>query len=229
MADQDPVIAQSAEDSLPPSQSAQDESQAANKDKPGSIVAISILSIVLAAMGLLTVLTGVFGLFVGDLMMSRAPVVPMANGKQEIQQLAQDMQTAALTVNRRYRNLIIVGLVGGCVSSIALLFGGIRVLLRGARAYGTLRKAMVIAMVIDVPRVIPTMLPQREMLSVYEEYFARMGDIVGEAQAETMSNVATIGMYVGLFIAIAWILTKVGFYIGSYVILRRHERAANIA
>lgn len=194
------------------------------RSRPGMLVAVCVISIVLGALG---VLSGLFQLasLVAAPMLNQAMVSQFKGPQAEAQ---AEMVTKLNAVTARWRPWILLILAANVLASAGLLIGAIMTLQWKPRGRKLLLAMLLAALAIDLLRVLPEALMQIQVQAIDRQYMARImsesgqapgGAAFGEAMGATM-------VYVTLAVLGGWALVKLICYaLGARYLARPQTHA----
>jgi hypothetical protein len=190
--------------------------------RPGALTAICVIAIVLGAMGLLGALVGCGNLVLGAQIQQvfSSSTSPVADDQvDQIQEMKEEM--IAVQGNYVAFNVFFVSL--GFFVAAALLTGGSMALSLRPAGRTLLAAACAAAVVFELLRAVLDTIVKMEMFAVMTQHFEELIGQGGGAAGGNPELVIKTVAYVGLALGLGFALTKVVFYLISFVYLRKPQ------
>lgn len=197
------------------------------KTLTAGIKAIAIISIILGAMGAMSVLAACVSLALGSQLQQMFAVPPPAQQQgelQRMQELQDEMTAKANALTQRYMPFLIGRLVIHFPLAIALLVGGITTLTGSVGGRKMLRIACGFGIPFELARAVLDTITQLENAAIMRPYLEQMlegpGNAGEAAPMEAMSSVLQVAFMAGLIFGLLMVIAKVVFYVISFIKLR---------
>lgn len=204
--------------------------------RPGGVTAVGVLAIILGCMGAFSAIAGMANSLMGG-SMQQMFTPPQPGVPQQMQQAQEEMNAAIMEVVERYSmvNAALAAVHLGLAAALAWF--GIRTVQMSDHGRRMLQFVMLTAIVFEAVRAVPTVALQMEMAPIMEQHMGRMMEAARppgkqispseEATLNTIGKMAGAAIWVGLAVALGWVLVKVIFYAMSarYLGLERVREA----
>lgn len=195
------------------------------KTRTSGLTAISIITVVLGAAGLLAVTFG-FVWMLAEPYVQQASAQAGAEGDEGPELTHLRMQREMNEINHRYRWYYIIMLATQLIVACLLLWGGIQAWRLKPGGAKLLVIACAAAIIFELLRGIGNVLLQVQMLQVMEEY---LPELTAGSGGELGAKFVRISMYVGMAFGFVWLLGKIIFYGVSIAYLRKPKIQALFA
>jgi len=203
-----------------------DDRTAVGGDRPGGLSAICVMTIVLAALGLLG---GCIGLAsqVSQARVKEAVAAMHAAGNRPVDKVQQEFNDRIFAITDRYKWATLPLMIAKIAVEIGLLAGAIGSLRLDRRGRAWLQYALVAAIVVESLHAVPVMLIQSETRTATTEMMGKMMATGGGGNAPPaglQDVAATFGSIVGILsiaYAVGWLLAKIIFYVIAIRYLRK--------
>jgi hypothetical protein len=191
--------------------------------RPGGLTAIAVISIVMACMGMFTVLASVVGLAAGEKLMNlqfSGQKIPPERA-QAVEQVKQEF----LAVNQRWKSIGLALLGARGLIVLGLLVGGIMVLLLKPPGRTILGATFLLAVIADSAATATGIAMQREIIPIQHRMMAasmasaKGGAALGESMGQMTESLAFVGYAMGIM----WLLAKIVYYLVGFFYLRKPE------
>jgi len=198
------------------------------RKRPGGLVAVCVIAIVLGGLGVFSSLSFLVNLAFGSQMQSAFTPQTMPGQNNQMLEVQQEMNAKVWSITQKW-NVVHWILTAALIVNVALLLtGGIMTLRLNPTGRKLLLAVFISAIVVDIARAVPGVLIGAETFQVMEEYMPRMMDAsappgqqappgVGDAMGTAMQ----IGGIVAMVFAIGWALAKVVVYLIGAMYLTR--------
>jgi hypothetical protein len=189
-------------------------------DRPGGLTALTILCIVLGALGLVSGVWAGVGLAIGR-QLQQAFVVPAEDGEgSAAAEIQARMQSAALELNDRYLPLHLVVLAAQLAVCGGLVYGGIQALRLQPGGNTVLKRACLAAVVFELARLVPNLFIQMQLFAIYQEYLPRLMEASASPQGPAaeqfpavLAGMARAILIFSLVVLGGWTLVKMALYL----------------
>jgi hypothetical protein len=201
--------------------------------RPGGLIAICVLAIVLGALGVLKGCAGLLGpLFSTRIQSAVAGMQPAANQNQGFQDEMKEVNAKALAIKAKYDWVLMPLMVAKLFVEIALLTGAMMTL--GLKPLGRqiLLAAFVAATIVEIVQFFPDFLMQRETQALMGEMMPKVMQQAQQGQKgppgfdQMMSGIFKAMSIVTIIFAVGWLACKVVYYVIGIVYLRKPQVAA---
>ena len=196
--------------------------------RPGGLMAVCVIAIVLGGLGLLGSLMAIVGLVAGPRLQQASVKLLQQPGNDKVVEAQLAMQQKIQAVNDRYRwpnagfALLNVGL------SVGLLAGGILALNREPRARTLLIALFAVALLFEISRSIVQVFMQWEMAAAMSDLLPRMMAASAPAKGPNAQQaaaigtaIAKVGILLGLGFQLIFTVAKLTYYAVGWCYLRR--------
>jgi hypothetical protein len=187
----------------------------------------SIIAIILGGLGLLTCLSSVAYLLMGNQLQVMYGAFSQPGMPPEMAELQQQMQTAMFAVQEEFFAASLAVAVVHFFVALGLFTGGIACLRRVPVGRTILMLSAVVAILFEIGRAVVQSLVQLQVADVMRQYMVRMMETsAGPAGApppqvgQFISVLTSAGMMVGLVIGMGFVLIKILFYVATVWHLR---------
>lgn len=196
-----------------------------DRKRPGGLLAVAVLAIILGALGTCGGLTSIGSQLVQSQMQdfSRQMAEVSSQGNEQILEQQITMQERVEALTAEWRPAILAHQVLNLIASLALLAAAIQMLRWKPSALTMFVAAAIASIAVDLGGGVVQILFQRETSAIMTEYMSGLSAAtpgvtpdVDRTMGAAMSASATVGMVVG----VAWVVMKLGFYSAGLVYVR---------
>lgn len=187
---------------------------------------LSIISIILGALGLLGVFTGAVTFFVGP----RSPTKPIGGMTAEQLEINQAMTKAFLDLHNGWKVYSAVELILSLVVVVGLIAGGIMSLRVRPQGRSLLVNTFVLAIPLKVVQAVCSVLIGVGTMEIMHEFTPKMmkaakpAGVPGMAGVDSaVSGIVEASVVMGIVLGVGWILLQLGFYLVGLIYLRKPE------
>jgi hypothetical protein len=193
--------------------------------RPGWYTFFCVIAIILGALGAMNALTGTAGLVFASSLQKGFQGPPPPGVSPDFVELQDKMNAEMLAVTQRFFWFLLPTQLLLAVIAIGLLIGGIRALGMTRSGAGHLSAMFLVTSVFEVARLILTIFHQMEVGQVMQKYFAPLmekatpqgGQGMPPGMNQFMSSAMSIGMGVGICIAVGWVIVKLVIYLSGWI------------
>jgi hypothetical protein len=199
------------------------------RKRPGLLTAVCIISIVLAAMGIMISLSSAVSMGIGVERIQRwTQSFTPPNPNPRMQELQDQMQQEIMAATQSWQVFNWIMLAGLLLLAVSLLIGAIQTL--GLKALGRrlLMGVFVALVVLDVLRAIAAMSIQLKTQRAMRTYMPQLmesaappGQPIPPQLGRMMSAMTGAAVVFGIVIAVFWVALKIAFYLFGLLYLRR--------
>jgi hypothetical protein len=207
--------------------------------RPGWLTAVSVIAIVLGALGLLGSLFQTASLVFSDRLQQLTAAVSAPPGTPpEMQKVQVEMQRDIMAVQRRWRTSTMVLIASILVLASLLLLGGIKSLQLSPLGRTVLLATFAALAIVEIGRFIQLVGVQMDSTKVVSEYMPRImaaaqgagGKAMPPQAQQVMKTTSEVTVKVSLVAGLAvwgvWFLAKIVFYVlGLFYLTRPHIQA----
>jgi hypothetical protein len=204
-----------------------DDRTAGGGARPGGLVAICMVTILLAALGLLTGCAGLASHASQARLRQAIAKIDAGKGDERKDKVQQEFNDRIFAITDRYRWATLPLLIAKTAVEIGLLAGAILSLQLKRSGRSWLLGALIAAIVVESLYAVPVMLIQNETRKATTEMMGNMmaAGPGGKAPPPGVQDFAeTFGSIVGIFAiayAVGWLLAKIVFYMIAIRYLRK--------
>lgn len=197
----------------------------AKKERPGGLLAIAVIALVLGGLGGCMGLWGVVGNAFQETMSDKQmELIEESGGSQRQAEMQRQMQERLLEVTRKWRPAVIGHQALNAIVSIFLLAAGIMLLRWNPKGLQIFFAAAIGNLVVDLGGGILQMFMQMETNEVMQQMMRDITTSDPNAPAgmgRMMDGIMQASAGVGVCFAVGWGLLKIGYYVAGLLYLRK--------
>ncbi len=184
--------------------------------RPSGLTAVGVLCMVGGMVGLFSGLFTLLNVFFGAAL-GAAFIAPGEAGDAQ-----REMQASIQAVGERYFIGNLITSVGTTILGACLLTGGIGVFRTPAWGRTLIRRALILAILLECMKVAIYVMSQVEMMPIMEEYMQKlMTKPGGAAPPPAVGSMMKVFTFIGLGIWLVWAMLKLGLYVWGRVYLKK--------
>lgn len=197
--------------------------------RPKGLTAICIIGLILSVLGFITNAVGMFWWFMGqrfaEMMTAFNPGM-----NQQLADLQRTMYQELSEMQTRWAPVTIALMILQMVLAVLLFVAAVRGLKMSKGALKLLSTTMVFAIVLQLGRIYPDVMIQKETQEISARFQNRMFQAAGSPAARPAMNMAKgfqeMGMAIGFMFMAAWTIAKLSYYgTGLWYVNRKDVKA----
>ena len=199
--------------------------------RPGWYTFFCVIAIILGGLGAGNALMGTVGLvFAGSLQQGfQGPAPPGVS--PDFIELRDKMNAEMLAVTNRYFWFLLATQILLALIAIGLLLGGIRALGMTRPGVTLLSAMFLVTAVFELGRLVLTIFHQMEAGQVMQKHFGPLmekaspqgGQGMPPGMSQMMTSAMSIGIGVGICMAVGWVIVKLAIYLSGWFYLNRPQ------
>lgn len=197
--------------------------------RPGWYTFFCVIAIIFGALGAANALMGTVGLVFASSLQQGFQGPPPPGVSPEFVDIQEQMNADALAVTQRYFWFLLITQIFLAFVAIGLLIGGIRALGMSRSGAWFLGTMFLITSVFEVGRLVLTVIHQIETAQVMQKHFGPLmekaapqgGAKMPPGMSEFMTNAMSIGIGVGICMAVGWVIIKLAIYLSGWFYLNK--------
>ena len=199
--------------------------------RPGWYTFFCVIAIILGALGAFNALFGTAGLVFASSLQQSFQGPPPPGVSPEFIELQDKMNAEMLAITDRYFWFLLPTQILLAVFAVGLLIGGIRALGMTRSGAGLLSMMFLLTSVFEVARLVLTIFHQMEAGQVMQKHFGPLMEKAGPqggqgmppGMSQMMTSAMSIGIGVGICIAVGWVIVKLAIYLSGWFYLNRPQ------
>jgi hypothetical protein len=193
--------------------------------RPGWYTFFCVIAIILGALGAANAVMGTVGLVFASSLQQGFQGPPPPGVAPDFVELQEKMNAEMLAVTQRYFWFLLPTQILLALIAVGLVIGGIRALGMSRSGASLLSTMFLITSVFEVARLVLTIFHQMEVGQVMQKHFGPLMEKAtpqgGQGMGQMMTTAMTIGVGVGVCIALGWAIAKLVIYLSGWFYLNR--------